>query len=421
MKIKNFTLMLFILSAILSSFALSKDNYQVIEKKRVYDYGFKIDPPRHICYNYDTNNRLKISYYRVFRDDAWDTTAFCHFEYDKNDSLILEWFEGETFRRGWGKIGQYIYEYNKDGWSKIKKQQKYITNYETLNERKDYEKYNSKGYLIEHMKKIWDNEEDIWQNIFRKYYEYDKFDRVKQTSYESWNSNENNWVNTSINIYHYNSNDLIDTIIDIDLNRKSKSWDTTYIKNFYKFDNKGRVIEHSSGEIQGDSVIIFGITTTEYNDEENYVITINRGTFKNEWINYSKWEDYYDENDNLLKETHSEWSLKDSVWEYEYWYEYKYRKYTDIKEISANEKSGKVFPNPNSGTFQIDLNTPAIGTFSIKIYDIMGNIVYDQMKIKRSPKCTWNIELINLPNGLYNYRISNNGKHKFGGLIIINK
>ncbi len=421
MRFKNYLLAFFTLTILFSITSLSKDNYQVIEKKRVYDNGIQKDPPKYICYNYDTNNRLKISYYRSFRDEAWDTTAFCHFEYDKNDSLILEWYEGETFRRGWGKIGQYIFEYNKDGWSKIKTQQKYITNYETMNERKDYEKYNGKGYLVEQMKKVWYSDDDHWHNVYRKFYEYDKFDRVKKYQHKYWDSSNEIWITSSKNIYHYNSNDLIDTIIDIDLNRKSKSWDTTYIKNFYKFDNKGRVIEHSSGEIQGDSVIISVITTTEYNDEENYVRTIDKEIFKNEWINVFKWEDYFDDNNNLIKETHSEWSLYDSVWEYEYWYEYKYRKYTNVKEKLPYEIYSKVFPNPNSGTFQIDLNTPEIGTFNIKIYDIMGNIVYDQMKNKRSPNCTWNIELNNLPNGLYNYRISNNGKYKFGGQILINK
>lgn len=75
-------------------------------------------------------------------------------------------------------------------------------------------------------------------------------------------------------------------------------------------------------------------------------------------------------------------------------------------EIESNNfiNPTKLYPNPNNGTFKIDLNRVDLKEVSVEVYDLFGKTVYKTT----SNETTINVDIPNLQNGMYIIKLSNN-------------
>ncbi len=85
---------------------------------------------------------------------------------------------------------------------------------------------------------------------------------------------------------------------------------------------------------------------------------------------------------------------------------------TVINEILANSIS--VYPNPNSGILNINLTSELAHNSALEIYDVLGKLVVKQVLSNELNT----INISNLNNGIYTYKVLNNSNIvKFGKLI----
>jgi hypothetical protein len=85
---------------------------------------------------------------------------------------------------------------------------------------------------------------------------------------------------------------------------------------------------------------------------------------------------------------------------------------TGINEILANSIS--VYPNPNSGILNINLTSELAHNSALEIYDVLGKLVVKQVLSNELNT----INISNLNNGIYTYKVLNNSNIvKFGKLI----
>ncbi len=91
-----------------------------------------------------------------------------------------------------------------------------------------------------------------------------------------------------------------------------------------------------------------------------------------------------------------------------------------VKEKTENSKT-KIFPNPNTGNFQLYNNSIKTGLMTIRIFNSMGNTVYSKEINKNEQHLSLNLNLNNISSGLYFYRIYSKDKTFSSGSLIINK
>ncbi len=80
--------------------------------------------------------------------------------------------------------------------------------------------------------------------------------------------------------------------------------------------------------------------------------------------------------------------------------------------VGIREKNGivvELFPNPTSGKANLDITTNGNISVSIQIYNVIGNVVYQENDVKISGRFLKNIDMSFLPKGLYHLRINGDG------------
>lgn len=99
-------------------------------------------------------------------------------------------------------------------------------------------------------------------------------------------------------------------------------------------------------------------------------------------------------------------------------------KYSDIAKVKfgKGEPGIVVYPNPLKGTtFSIDLNNLAKGNYLLNLYNIMGQLVYNEQWLHNGIQATRIIDLkTDIPNGLYQLQLSNDNGFKSTQKIIKN-
>ena len=92
---------------------------------------------------------------------------------------------------------------------------------------------------------------------------------------------------------------------------------------------------------------------------------------------------------------------------------------TTIHKVSVTSGQLSVYPNPSNGEFTLSIRNYKLGIRNVKIYNVLGEQVYSQSNIQNP---AFNINLSNQPNGVYLYRVLNEGGNLIGeGKITIQK
>jgi len=86
---------------------------------------------------------------------------------------------------------------------------------------------------------------------------------------------------------------------------------------------------------------------------------------------------------------------------------------TGIEEVSSSDEFA-VYPNPTNGIVNIAISNTLLNNLSIEVYDAVGKRVISEMLSKE----TASVNLNGLEDGIYFYKIINNGQDvKVGKLI----
>ncbi len=79
-----------------------------------------------------------------------------------------------------------------------------------------------------------------------------------------------------------------------------------------------------------------------------------------------------------------------------------------------------LYPNPNSGSFQLQLNLAVSGNYQLIVSDILGRIHYDESKSIDANNATFSVDLTNTDPGIYHLHvIAPNGISRYLTFIII--
>lgn len=77
-----------------------------------------------------------------------------------------------------------------------------------------------------------------------------------------------------------------------------------------------------------------------------------------------------------------------------------------INEFNAYDLN--VYPNPNTGKFTLALNTSDQGSVNIRIYNVLGTLVYAEGNVSVIRNLTKTVDLSSLPKGIYHLKVEGN-------------
>ena len=79
--------------------------------------------------------------------------------------------------------------------------------------------------------------------------------------------------------------------------------------------------------------------------------------------------------------------------------------------LGLDEQTGitlRMYPNPNNGLFNLDLHARENTDLKISVYNVLGNIVYDENTVALPQSLTKTLDLRALPQGIYYLKLENN-------------
>jgi len=89
--------------------------------------------------------------------------------------------------------------------------------------------------------------------------------------------------------------------------------------------------------------------------------------------------------------------------------------------VGIGENNGigiQLFPNPTTGKINLDISVNGDISVNIKIYNVIGNIVYQENDLKISGQMQKNIDLSYLSKGLYHFKIESDGNSLIKSFVI---
>ncbi|MDX5349021.1 MAG: phospholipase D-like domain-containing protein, partial [Hymenobacteraceae bacterium] len=86
------------------------------------------------------------------------------------------------------------------------------------------------------------------------------------------------------------------------------------------------------------------------------------------------------------------------------------------KDLTAQVQPVVVYPNPNSGSFNVTVTDPALEVVSVTLYDVTGKAVYT--KSYKVGATEVSVDAANLPRGMYNLQINNGKETQYSKVLI---
>ena len=201
--------------------------------------------------------------------------------------------------------------------------------------------YNSNKDIVSLTRKDWENE--AWNNYAKYVYAYDASYNKTNSLVLRWNGN--NWINDIQQTITYIANKS-DVIIQQQWNDTANAWDNVG-KTMYTYDSNGNQVieefqpwdkisntwfpfrriastytpdnnlkERLLQSYQGSSWVDFYRVLFQYDIKGNNTsVTTQRSDPTEDWINETKIESVFDNNNNLFTEKSFQWTDADSTWE----------------------------------------------------------------------------------------------------------
>jgi exo-beta-1,3-glucanase (GH17 family) len=169
--------------------------------------------------------------------------------------------------------------------------------------------FTNDNYFIRGITEIWNNNE--WQNYMMTTYEYDdNMNIVFDTDYKWLNSD---WVNDNRMVYEYNTHNKI-TIIRREQWYNNK-WTTT-TQNEYSYD-KNNFVDTVLTSNNYSTTLTFNNRYIYENDKNGNILveTYQKWNNQDKWVNQTRDEYSYTNENKKSSEINQEWSYEDKIWE----------------------------------------------------------------------------------------------------------
>jgi hypothetical protein len=358
---------------------------EIFEDQEEWDYdeqSWVLTDKFKITYNYDTkNNLLSITKVKWF-DSAWNPWTKYEYTYDENNHMLSE---ADYF---WG-----------DSWI-----QTYMAEY-------TYDNEGNKQSMIE-----------SYYHSLHKKYTYTYINNILSTEIiQMWDAESSNWYYEEKNVYTSNANN--DTIV-----KTSSEWNYDY-NDWKEVRRKKQIYNQHKMEIFFESFSFYELWEAKeihiymYDDTGNQVSLTLKSWFNEQWVDYFKTENTYDEHNNATEVANYDfidgksWKAENSDCSFyynnmqsvssEYYYIHKINiSYTKTKKLNISETKNDnllCYPNPTKDQLKLE---GLIGNEIISICDVSGKKVF----ITHTKNTFEVIDISHLHQGMYFINVSSNDK-----------
>jgi len=246
-------------------------------------------------------------------------------------------------------------------------------------------------------------------------YSYDTYkhygDTAMQHIKQYWNSADEEWVNYSKLNETYNDNgdrtyylaQLWDTGID--------NW-TNYNQAHTEYNVSGNIASHLVQMFNSGEWVNYRFFTYNYSIDNNLVyVLIEAWNYLGEWENAHQFFHTYDSNGNKIQLLVQSADMMSGEWEDVVKEDYYWNEFETSSIVDINQNLLKIYPNPAKNTIKISSELSLLNK-TVKIYSVSGKLI-QTCKLNGNNE----IEISNLPKGIYFLKINNNQQQIIGKFI----
>jgi hypothetical protein len=301
--------------------------------------------------------------------------------------------------------------------------------------------YDGNGFRTMEMGYNWDASASQWKQAWKSVENPDQNGNDTLSFSYNWDVNENDWVLGMRYTYHFDNEGNETYFLMCQWNAEHSTWDSVMKSDFYLDENGVDTVDISSSWDSNTSHWNATSKSRSFLDEnglDTLTCQYQWSSESNEWIIGQRGvSEYTSEGMDSVVSVYG-WNVIDSVWngffrfEMQYdedrsyvnqfmWNEGEWQFFSRITTyysaylptgISNTIQEGGIYPNPASDFIVIDIPGVSEDAY-IQLFSVQGRKVLSQ-KITYGKQ----VSTSNLPNGLYLYKIINNGKEFTGKLVI---
>lgn len=357
-------------------------------------------------YEYDSSGNAITELYTVYdsSSESWKDNTLYSYTYNNSGNPIegieSSWDETENSWVVDGKVNM-TYDVNQNVTLEI---------YSSWSEDDgiwiEFDKYEytyDNGNLVLLLNQEWNFDEDVWEN-FERFVVTNNNGQREEAIYMSFDTENANWANLEKFNYTYNASAPQIIELTSTWNAIDSEWDPLETIDFH-FDNNGNpTIELSDYVVNSWPYLRYTYsydTSISYDTIDGPPIISFDPDYKSEIVN--KPLDYlYEEYDNI-----------NEVWfnvEKET-YVYSDDDTTDISKLNKNTLV--IYPNPASDYINFRVTSTDISKANLSVTNLQGQLVLSQPILAQE-----SIDISQVPNGLYVYKLELNQKSVSGKIII---
>ncbi len=382
-------------------------------------------------YQYDASGRISVLL-RYWADDntlEWEIGDKEEHIYGTN-SETLTYYYWDAENNQWLNNKKYEMQLNDNG--DVVEEVEYYFNQETV--QWDYHTkkemvYNSNNYLIETRDYFFQANIAEWVVLNKYVYTYDNNNDLIEKAGYSFYSDLNEWLIGSKRLFTYNNNHqvLSDTSMikdgnqlvyeDLIVYEYDAEGNKTQVVNYqwvnqWVGDNKEVYLLNASGDLTELDYYVWDEVNGEWFFAEKLEATINSGYTKDQLVLPVDFTVLNYPIRHMIESVAGYLNLGNNNWVKQISWDYYFSGYKPDGIIETGKNIVTLYPNPASD--QIFFSSDKItGKFEIELIDQQGRMVLSKEVLSNSP-----VQIDFLKNGLYLYRVKQDGKTGTGKLII---
>jgi hypothetical protein len=291
---------------------------------------------------------------------------------------------------------------------------------------------NSNGTIQQSIFQIWDNGTSSWNNLERKTYTYNVFDKPLTVTYEGWQSGS--WQNLKKYFFTYDNNGYLTYEL-------RQNWDTpiSSFQNGLQFNytnNENGTVQYYIEQTWNNETNSWDNSkqaTYTYNAFDKPLTIITDKWTNGNWENYNKQTNTYDANGYLTNSLHQSWV--NSTNSYQNFTQINYTNNADgtlhqrISQIWINstnswnnlDRGTYIYTNtvdvcetdevqftlfPNPGTDNINISLERESETTISVVDMQGKLIMTERFVGSQVS----IDVKGIPSGIYLLIVQSDGK-----------
>lgn len=222
-----------------------------------------------------------------------------------------------------------------------------------------------------------------------------------------WNAGNTKWDSVLKSDMYLNENGLDTAEISSFWDAGTSQWNATNkSKSFYDETGLDTLTCKYNWSAESSEWIIFQKAVSKYNqNRKDSIVTVYMwDAIGGQWTGNFKFEMFYEENKEIL----NQYLGLDGQWLYLSKISYYFSEFTPTGVNNPSKSEIRLYPNPAKEFIMIELNDNS-NSATIEIYNIQGRkVLYQRITDKEQ------IQIRDLPKGIYLYKIFNHGIHSTG-------